>query len=743
MNIRRYFAGWAVVASLSLMAFLPARAETAAAGANSIQALVVAQQAGTTVVKIDMSEALPSPPPYFSIASPARVVFDFPGATNGLGRTLQQVNEGELNSINIVQVGERTRLVLNVKRAGSVETRLDGKSFYVTLAPTTVSTVSAPPAQRFAETVTSATAPHAIRDINFRRGKNGEGLITVDLSDPNTGIDIRLEGVNLVAEFQKVTLPEQLRRKLDVTDFATPVTSVNTVTQGDNVRLMIVPHGLWEHTAYQADNQFVIEVKALKEDPSKVFQGSQRQGYQGEKVSLNFQNIPLRELLHVFADITNFNIVVSDTVTGNVSLRLNDVPWDQALEIVLQQKGLDMRKSGNVIWIAPRDELAAKEKLQLESLQQISELEPMRTETFQLNYQKAVDVQKLLTNKDQTILSKRGSTIADIRTNKIFVTDAPSRLESVRRFLGEIDVAMRQVLIEARIVEAQDSFSKALGVRLGGTDQYGMDFGHTVLGQNGLRYGISGSAQQANTLLPQTNYLTYMNQGGSGCLSGYLTGTGTSTQCVRQTNIPGGSAVGDLSPLQFVNLPVANAAGSFALSLFNGDKSQLLTMEITANEADGVLKTISSPRILTADQAEAQIKQGTKVPYLQATSSGATSTTYLDAVLLLKVKPQITADGKIKMTLNIDKDELGTLTSAGYTVLTKHIETEVVVDNGGTVVIGGIYEQTISKSVQKVPLLGDLPYLGFLFKNTSNSDAKTELMVFITPKIVSQNVAVR
>ena len=720
-----------------------------ASSSNTIRALGVVRQADTSVIKVELSEEPASPPSYFSIASPPRVVFDFPGVSNGLNRTMQSVNEGGLNSINIVQVGDRTRMIFNLKRAGTVETSSEGKVLRISLKPTKSDNGAAPgAAQQFLETAGGAT-DHAIRDINFRRGKNGEGLITIEMSDANTGINLRQEGSKLVADFSKASLPEQLRRRLDVTDFGTPVTSVSTVTQGEDVRMIITPQGLWEHTAYQADNQFVIEVKALKEDPSKIFQGSQRQGYQGEKVSLNFQNIPLRELLHVFADITNFNIVVSDTVAGSVSLRLNDVPWDQALDIVFQQKGLDMRKNGNVILIAPRDELAAKEKQQLESQQQLSDLEPMRTETFQLNYQKAEDVQKLLTDKSQTLLSKRGTVIADTRTNKVFVNDAASRLDEVRRFIAEIDVAMRQVLIEARIVYADSTFSKALGARLGGNDLYGLTTGHTLFGGSGTRWGIAGSQQVTNTIASQTNVVSQRTSSITGqpsylspyvdsnCILGYLTGTSSPYTCTYGASAP------TQSSYNFVNLPVANAGGSFAFSLMNSDKTEILTLEVTANEADGKLKTVSSPRILTADQVEAEIRQGTRVPYQQATSSGATATVYIDAVMQLKVKPQITADGKVKMSLQINKDELGTQTAFGYTILTKHVQTDVVVENGGTIVIGGIYEQSTATSVQKVPVLGDLPVVGFAFRNNSKSEEKTELLIFITPKIVSEKVAVR
>lgn len=732
-----------------------------APAANNIESLVVAQQAGNTIIKIDLTQALSKPPSSFSVANPARVVFDFTGTANALGRTVQQVNEGDLKSINIVQVGDRTRLVLNLKKGGTYQTQQDGKSFLITLAASSLGSAAAPAVQHFAGTEPKSADGRAVRDLKFRRGKGGEGLVTLDLSDPNTTIDVRLQGSSLVVELQKTQVSEELRRKLDVTDFATPVTSVSTTRQGENVRIAIAAHGLWEHTAYQSDNQFVVEVKPLKEDPSKLFQGSQRQGYQGEKVSLNFQNIPLRELLHVFADITNFNIVISDSVTGNVSLRLNDVPWDQALEIVLKQKGLAMRKSGNVIWIAPGDELAAREKIDSEARQAMADYEPVRTESFQLNYQKAEAMLNALLGgtpkgitlppgaKNKPILTERGSVLADPRTNKLFITDTPSKLAEIRALITEIDVAVRQVLIEARIVEADNTFSKALGARIGLGDNRGLINGHRVAGTNSPRWGIAGSQEYVNYHAPTgpqtaalgqtldtTPVMTWWNNGKltydtSGTSSGTLGSTTLSG------NVSGGSNA--------VNLPVANAAGQFALALFNSSKTQLLSLELSALEADGKGKTVSSPRVLTADQVEAVIEDGQEVPYWSASSSGATTVAYRKAVLSLNVRPQITPDGKVLMHLQVNKDNVNTALSTAYglAIDTKNVKTDVLVENGGTVVIGGIFVQEERKTVTKVPFLGDLPGLGHLFKKNETTDNRRELLVFITPKIVNDALSLR
>lgn len=718
---------------------------------NSIESMLVTQQSGNTVVKVTFKQPLVTAPSSFSVANPARVVFDFPSTANALGRSVQQVNEGELRSINVVQVGDRTRLVLNVKKMGNYQGQAQGDVFLVTLAPTGASEAATAPTQVFAA-VTPATDSHEIRDIRFRRGKAGEALVTVDLSDANTGIDIKQQGQNLIVEFQKVKMPDHLRRRLDVSDFATPVTSINTVAQGQNVRLLISPQGLWEHTAYQSDNQFVVEVKPLKEDPSRVFQGTQRQGYQGEKVSLNFQNIPLRELLHVFADITNFNIVISDTVAGNVSLRLNDVPWDQALDIVLQQKGLSMRKNGNVIWIAPSDELAAREKLDLESKQVISDLEPVRTESIQLNYQKADVVARMLLGaappsqgggasqplpqgvKLQKLVSDRGSVAFDTRTNKVFVTDTPSRLADIRRLLNEIDIAVRQVLIEARIVEADDTFSRALGARLGGSDSKGLTRGHPLFGSNNTRWGIAGSSSDTNQQMPWSP--VYVP-------TGRITDISETGKITFEKTSPATSQV--FKDSQFVNLPATNAAGQFALTLFNKSMSQILTLELSAMESDGKGKTISSPRVLTADKIEATIEDGKELPYWSSTSSGATTVAYRKAVLSLKVRPQITPDGRVIMTLQVNKDNVDPAlsTSYGLAINTKNIHTEVLVENGGTVVIGGIYIQEDRNTVNRVPFLGDLPLVGYAFRNTERIENRRELLVFITPRIVSETLSLR
>ena len=665
----------------------------ALAQANSIESFNVTQQGGKITVRVQTKQPLNGMPPSFTVASPARIAFDFPGTTNNLGRNSQDIGEGELRSMNLVQGADKTRLVLNLRRSVAHDAVVDGNNLIITLA-------ALPPAAgsgvaHFAEG--KADARHAIRDIDFRRGRAGEGRIVVDLSDTTTGIDIRQQGQNLIVEFVKTALPENLRKRLDVVDFSTPVQTVNTFAQGENVRMVIEPKGQWEHNAYQTDTQFVIEVK-----PVSATAAAARNQYTGEKLSLNFQNVEVRSVLNVIADFTDLNIITSDTVTGNITLRLKDVPWDQAMDIILQTRGLDMRKNGNVIWVAPRDELATREKLALEAQQQIGELEATRTESFQMNYQKAADVQKLLADKTQPILSKRGSAVVDARTNTLFVQDTPSRLEEVRKLIAKIDVAVRQVVIEARIVIADDSFSKNLGARLG--------------------YNSVGSKAPNNQTL---------NVGGPLESLAANPSIASAASSASQNVLLPATGLNGFSP------------GAFSLLLFNSAFTRVISAEITAMEADGKGKTVASPRVLTADGVEALIEQGTEIPYQQASSSGATAVSFRKANLSLKVKPQITPEGNVIMDLDVSKDEPGATTTAGVQINTKHVRTAVLVENGGTVVIGGIYEETERQDLTRVPFFGELPYIGFFFRNDRRATRKTELLIFITPRVVSERLTVR
>lgn len=693
---------------------------------NAIQSINSSQQAGSEVIRVELSEPLTAVPAGFAIQTPPRIAIDLPGVTNALGKSNVEINQGNLRSVNVAQAGERTRLVLNLKKAASYRAEIQGKVLLIVLdaGPAPEAAVAAAPATATTQApvhfAPSQNAnPLALKDIDFRRGADGAGRVIVELPNNQVGVDIRQQGQSLVIEFLRSTLPENLRRRLDVTDFGTPVQSVTTSQNGDRVRMTVEPRGNWEHSAYQSDNQFVLEVRQRKVDPNKLTQGP---GYAGEKLSLNFQNIEVRALLQVIADFTNFNVVTSDTVTGNVTLRLKDVPWDQALDIILQAKGLGLRKSGNVILIAPKDELNAKEKVELEAKAQIAALEPLRTQSFQLNYAKAADVAAGLTGQsggqggggaNSRILSPRGSVIYETRTNQMFVSDVPTKLQEIQDMIAKIDIPVRQVLIESRIVIADDTFGRSLGVKLGLVDQ------------RGLNGGISG-----------------YNVGGSNYIGvgGNLNAVGT------QTGQNGaGSTFGDTN---FVNLPATpqggNSPASFALSLFTAGANRFLNLELSALEADGKGKIVSSPRVITADQQKALIEQGEEIPYQSATSSGATAVSFRKANLKLEVTPQITPEGNVILDVDVTKDSRGTSAgSAGFAINTKHVQTKVLIENGGTVVIGGIFEQNEREDVSKVPFLGDVPYLGNLFKTRTKSSTKTEMLIFLTPKVVTDRSAAR
>jgi type IV pilus assembly protein PilQ len=688
---------------------------------NAIQSINSTQQAGTEVVRIELAQPLPGAPNGFAVQTPPRVAIDLPGVTNALGKSSIEINQGNVRSVNVAQSGDRTRLVLNLKQPANYTTQLQGRILLVILetpsvAGATPGTTSAGDTVHFAES--QNRAPVAIKDIDFRRGADGSGRVVVDLPSNQVGVDIKQQGQSLVVEFLRSTLPDSLRRRLDVTDFGTPVQTVSAVQSGDRVRVVVDPRGAWEHSAYQSDNQFVLEVRPQKVDPNKLTQGP---GYSGEKLSLNFQNIEVRALLQVIADFTNFNVVTSDTVTGSVTLRLKDVPWDQALDIILQAKGLGLRKSGNVIWIAPKEELAAKEKVDLESKQQIAALEPVRAQSFQLNYTKAEEVARGLSGQGQgaggastRILSPRGSVIFESRTNQLFISDIPSKLEEIQAMIAKIDIPVRQVLIEARIVIADDRFGRSLGVKLGFADL------------RGAKGGVSG----------------YPIGGGDGHvgIGGNINAVATQTGQTSTTTIP-------LTDTQFVNLPATGQnnfnAATFAVSLFGPNANRFLNLELSALEADGKGKVVSSPRVITADQVKALIEQGEELPYQTATSSGATALQFRKANLKLEVTPQITPEGNVMLDVDVNKDSVGRATAAGFAIDTKHVKTQVLVENGGTVVIGGIFEQSDREDITKVPLLGDVPYLGNLFKTTTRSSSKTELLIFLTPKVVSDRTAVR
>ena len=691
----------------------------ALAQGNAIESITANQQGSNVVINVALREAPAKAPIGFSITNPARIALDFGATGNATGKSAQDINLGDVRGVNVVQAGERTRLVLNLARPLNYATAIDGKSVIVTVE----GSGGVAQAVNAAGMPAAAPAPVAasrqmLRNLDFRRGNNGEGRVVVDLPNSQVAVDVRQAGNQIHVDFLRTGLPESLRRRLDVTDFGTPVSRVSTSANGENVRMTIEAQGNWEQAVYQSDTQLVVDVRPVKEDPNKLGQGTQ--GYRGEKLSFNFQNVEVRAALQAIADISGLNIITSDSVAGNLTLRLRDVPWDQALDVILQAKGLDMRKNGNVLWIAPKEEVLTKEKLELEQRAQIAELEPLRSEIFQLNYQKAESFRTVFgldasggssgDNKNR-VLSKRGSAVIDPRTNQLFVTDIASKIEDIRKLIQKTDVASKQVLIEARLVEANDGFSRNLGAKLGFADL------------RTIRGGDSGWQVRGNERV---------------AIGGNLTGVGQTTGQVELSE-------DSFNNTTMVNLPAAAIGGvgapSLAFSLFSSAANRFLNLELSALEADGKGKIISSPRVVTEDKQIAVIEQGIELPYQVATSSGATSITFKKANLRLEVTPQITPDGNVVLEVDVNKDSKGEETRAGFAINTQHVKTKVMVENGGTVVLGGIYQQSERNSESKVPLLGDVPVLGHLFKTTGRENTKTELLVFITPKIVAERVA--
>jgi len=727
--------GWLGTALAALVLALAAPIAWAQGAAkNAVESIDFSSvQGGKVIVKIGLRQPLATAPQAFAVTNPPRVAIDLPDTVNALNRTQVEAGEGDLRNVSVVQTANRTRLVLNLNRNMTFTQAVDGKQLVITLAGTAgaagAAAANAPSSPTvFAEATPGSGVRYNVRDVDFRRGNMGEGRIVVDLSSPNVGIDIRQQGRQVLVDFINTDVPPNLVRRLDVADFATPVRFVDTFEQGGNARMVIEPRGLWEYSAYQTDTQFILEVKPVKEDPNRLVQ-SATPGYAGEKLSLNFQNVEVRAVLQVIADFTGLNIITSDTVGGNLTLRLKDVPWDQALDIILQAKGLSKRKNGNVILIAPTDELAAKEKLALEAQAAVSDLEPVRTESFALSYAKAEDLQKLLTNKDQKILSKRGTATIDERTNTLFVQDTGGRLEEARRLIQQLDVPVRQVLIEARIVIADDKWGRQLGVRFGT---------QSAFNTNNYNLGVSGTL--TDSIAPVGGNPASR---GSAALASSLNAAQGGFSNTTAGLVPNGAQPEQLN----VNLPVVGAAGQLALSILNLGSGNLVNVELSALEADNRGKVVSSPRVITADKKKAVISQGTEIPYLTAAASGATTVAFKPAVLQLSVTPRITPDDRIIMDLDVRKDSVGAIIGTGQGAIpsidTKQVQTQVLVDNGDTIVLGGIYEQTTQTTVNKVPFLGDLPLVGTLFRNVQKQDDKTELLIFVTPKIVKDALTVR
>ena len=659
-------------------------------------------------ITIGLSEPVMSEPLSFTIDNPARIALDFPGVNLGLSDKTVDIGVGVAHSVSAVEAGGRTRVVLNLVEQVPYDIETSGNSVVVTLgAKSSIDDVASnAPVVSGGYSSASSSAGAGIQNIDFRRGENGEGRVIVDLADPSIGIDIGEKGGKVIVDFLNITLPSRLDRRLDVIDFATPVKEVDTAPYGNGARMTIsTVTDEYDHLVYQSDNLLTIEVKPLTREEKEAIE-KEKFGYTGERLSLNFQSIEVRAVLQLIADFTGFNMVASDSVTGNVTLRLKNVPWDQALDIILKSRGLGKRENGNVILVAPQEEIAAREKLELESEKQIEELAPLRTEYIQINYAKAEDLANLISAEENSLLTERGNVAIDTRTNTLIVQDVASSLESIRRLITTLDIPVRQVLIESRIVNASEDFSKDLGVRFG----FSKD---TNRGRNrtGDSFATIGGTNTGFLEIPPGTAYTIEN------------------------------AAGDDTEGLMVDLPVAAAAGSVGL-LVGKIGTWLLQLELSAAEAESTIENIASPKVITANQSEAVIESGTEIPYEQNTSSGATSVVFKKAVLSLRVTPQITPDDRILLDLKVNQDERGEEFGVFNipVIDTKNVQTTVLVDDGETVVLGGVYEVDDQYNVNKVPFFGDLPYLGFLFKNTSESVAKDELLIFVTPRILKENL---
>lgn len=644
-------------------------------------------------------------PENFATDEPARIVLDFNGVKNKLSERTQQINSGETRSIATVEAGDRTRTVINLLRKIPYEIQTSGNTVKVTLngnAPQ----MSTSQARGSAVAMTG----NQVTNVDFRRGEDGEGRVIIDMSTAGAAVDVRQERDTVVVEIPGVSLPDKLHRRLDVVDFATPVSLIDAEQGRDGTTLTLTTNRDFEHLAYQSDNQLVVEVKA-RETSSQAAREGEQVGYSGEKLSLNFQNIEVRAVLQLLADFNGMNLVTSDTVTGNLTLRLKNVPWDQALDIILKTKGLAMRQNGNVMLIAPAAEIAAREKQELEAKKQLVELEPLYSEIIEVNFAKADEIAAILTTTQGDsadgkggFLSERGSVVVDARTNSLLLRDTADQLVEIQKLIEQLDIPVRQVLIESRIVIANNDFSKELGVRFGASAR-----------SRTLGAGTSGSLDGLE-----------VREGNSNPNLATPSAVGTDPRLAAQ----------DLN----VNLPVANPAGSIALALAKLPLGMILELELSAMQEEGRGEVISSPRVITSNQKQATIEQGTEIPYQEASSSGATSVSFKEAVLKLDVTPQITPDDRIVMDLEVNKDEVGEIFLGVPSIDTRSVKTQVLVDNGETVVLGGIYEQTKNLGVQRVPFFGDLPYVGVLFRNNFNEDRQRELLVFVTPKIVKEGM---
>lgn len=688
-----------------VMAFTPA-----VAADNVLNALNFSALPGDDVMITLRAETGFTEPKVFTTDNPARIALDFYGLSNGLASKTQSIGIGMARSVTAIEAGDRTRVVVNLVESTGHEININGNELTLTIKGG--ANIAATAAQSAMTTATMSTASASsssddLRNVDFRRGDAGEGQVILELGNPAVSVDMREEAGRVVLDILDTALPARLMRKFDVADFATPVKQFEVTSQGNNVHIEITAAGDYEHLAYQANDRFTIEFRALTKEEKEEIQ-RRKETFTGERLSLNFQDIEVRAVLQLLADFTGLNLVTSDTVTGNITLRLKNVPWDQALSIILKTRGLSMRQNGNVMLIAPTEEIAAREKLELESQRQIEELAPLFSEYIQLNYAKATDIQKLLKSEGNQLLTpERGNVSFDERTNTLLVRDTAAKLEDIRRLINRLDIPVRQVLIESRVVIANDDFAKDVGVKFGMSTQLSQD-------DNFLR--IRGA--EAGTVATAT--------GNEGSLES-----------------PAGSGNESL----LVNLPqtLSSTRGGSINFLAGKIGSYLLQLELSAMQQEGKGEIVSSPRVITSDQKTAVIKQGVEVPYQEASSSGSTTVSFKEAVLKLEVTPHITPDDRIIMDLNITKDnpDFSRSVLGVPPVDTREIETSVIVENGETVVLGGVFERTETRSKERVPFFGDLPYVGFMFKQELRKDENKELLIFVTPKVLKDTLSAR
>jgi type IV pilus assembly protein PilQ len=697
----------AMMGAMAFVALAAISFTARAADPVKLESLDVQTLSGQQVqLKLHMDGPAPEPLP-FTIDKPARIAFDLPNTTLALASRRFDVRSAGVDTVVAAEANGRTRLVVNVDALLPYTTKVDGNNIVITLGAQPGASIAGPAVARAGSGQAAAPVERAIKTIDFRRGSDGTGRVIVQLTDPRTPVNVRQEGNQIVVDFAGTAMSKNLMRRYDVMDFATPVQTVDAVRVEGSTRLVISAQGDFEQLAYQSDNQYTIEVKPSQKRTAQ----EDRKEYTGERLTLNFQDIDVRSVLQLLADTSGQNIVVSDSVTGNLTLRLQNVPWDQALDIVLRTKGLDKRRHDNVIIIGPTEELASREKAELAAHKEVQELSPTHTEFMQVNYAKVADLAKLIktTNAKDSMLSPRGSLSIDERTNTLLVQDTAEKLADIRRLVQTLDVPVRQVLIEARIVIVSDTFERDLGVR------FGITSAHQVNG-NGL-FAVTGTGVGADT----------------------LTGSAANNVASGKPVFPVTSPT--LDNRYMVNLPAANINGTIGIGLLNG--STLVDLELSAAQNEGKSETISSPRVITANQKLAEIKQGVEIPYQESASSGATTTQFKNAVLSLKVTPLITPDNRVILDLDVSDDSVGqqvTSATGGSvpSIDTREIITQVLVNDGQTVVLGGILDTTKTKQANKVPFFGDIPILGYLFKSTTDINNKTELLIFITPKILRE-----